>query len=50
MNAVTDAEVAVEGIPAGSALAEFERVYRDYVGPVTAYFARRCTDPHTSPI
>lgn len=27
--------------------AEFERIYRANAGPVTEYFARRCTDPHT---
>ncbi len=31
----------------GSALAEFEEVYRSNVSSVTAYFARRCADPQT---
>ena len=31
----------------GSALAEFEEVYRGNVTSVTAYFARRCSDPQT---
>jgi RNA polymerase sigma factor (sigma-70 family) len=31
----------------GSALAEFEQIYRSNVGPLTAYFARRCADPQT---
>ena len=31
----------------GSALAEFEQIYRRNVGVVTAYFARRCADPQT---
>jgi RNA polymerase sigma factor (sigma-70 family) len=31
----------------GSALAEFEQVYRNNVGAVTTYFARRCADPQT---
>ena len=31
----------------GSALLEFERIYRDNVGVVTAFFARRCSDPQT---
>ena len=31
----------------GSALAEFEEVYRGNVFSVTAYFARRCVDPQT---
>jgi RNA polymerase sigma-70 factor, ECF subfamily len=35
-----------EGSP-GSALAEFERIYRGNVGAVTAYFARRRVDPQT---
>jgi RNA polymerase sigma factor (sigma-70 family) len=31
--------------PGGPALVEFERVYRANVGAVTAYFARRCSEP-----
>jgi RNA polymerase sigma-70 factor (ECF subfamily) len=31
--------------PGGGALAEFEAVYRANVGAVTAYFARRCSEP-----
>ncbi len=31
----------------GSALGEFERIYRGNVSAVTSYFARRCTDPQT---
>ena len=31
----------------GSALAEFEQIYRRNVGAITAYFARRCADPQT---
>ena len=31
--------------PGGGALAEFERVYRANVGAVSAYFARRCSEP-----
>jgi RNA polymerase sigma factor (sigma-70 family) len=31
----------------GSALAEFEHVYRDNVDAVMAYFARRCAEPQT---
>jgi len=30
-----------------SALSEFERIYRDQVGIVTAFFARRCNEPQT---
>lgn len=33
--------------PDAGAAAEFERLYRANVGAVTAYFARRTTDPHT---
>ena len=31
----------------GSALGEFERIYRGNVRAVTSYFARRCSDPQT---
>jgi RNA polymerase sigma factor (sigma-70 family) len=31
--------------PGGRGLVEFERVYRANVGTVTAYFARRCSEP-----
>ena len=31
----------------GSALGEFERIYRGNVSAVTSYFARRCSDPQT---
>src|ERR1700679_229146 len=30
-----------------SALAEFEDVYRANVAPISAYFARRCSEPQT---
>ncbi len=33
--------------PTGEALAEFEQIYRDHVGALTAYFARHCADPQT---
>jgi RNA polymerase sigma-70 factor (ECF subfamily) len=33
--------------PAGSALAEFEQIYRRNVDTVMAYFARRCAEPQT---
>lgn len=45
MSAVTKVEVGVAGGARPPALAAFERIYRDHVGPVTAYFARRCADP-----
>lgn len=47
MSAVTDVEAGVGGGPRDPALAAFERIYRDHVGVVTAYFARRCADPQT---
>jgi len=31
--------------PSGSALAEFEQIYRQNIDVVTAYFARRCAEP-----
>lgn len=31
--------------PSGSALAEFEQIYRHNVAVMTAYFARRCAEP-----
>lgn len=39
-------DAVVRREPQGRALAEFERVYRANVGAVTAYFARRCSEPH----
>lgn len=39
------ASAAAPGRPSGSALAEFEQVYRGNVDVVTAYFARRCSEP-----
>jgi RNA polymerase sigma-70 factor, ECF subfamily len=39
------ARAAIPGHPSGSALAEFEQVYRGNVDVVTAYFARRCAEP-----
>lgn len=35
----------VRRAPGGRALMEFERVYRANVGAVSAYFARRCSEP-----
>jgi RNA polymerase sigma-70 factor (ECF subfamily) len=43
---VTTHEIKREAPVGGSARLEFERVYRDNIGPVTAFFARRCRDPH----
>jgi RNA polymerase sigma-70 factor (ECF subfamily) len=45
MSAVTDVKGAGRGSPGGPALAEFERVYRENVAGVMAFFARRCGDP-----
>jgi RNA polymerase sigma factor (sigma-70 family) len=41
------ARVAALKTPEGSALAEFEQVYRGSVDVVMAYFARRCQEPQT---
>jgi RNA polymerase sigma-70 factor (ECF subfamily) len=38
-------EVTMRGGSGGSALTEFESIYRDNVGVVTSFFARRCSDP-----
>lgn len=47
MNSRMDtSEPVTSGLPR-SALDEFEDVYRAYVGSVTGFFARRCTDPHS---
>jgi RNA polymerase sigma factor (sigma-70 family) len=46
MNTSTDVEVTSGG-SSRSTLAEFERIYRANVGVLTAYFARRSTDPQT---
>ena len=45
MSTATVPEVGVPQDLHGGALAEFEAVYRSNVGPVTAYFARRCREP-----
>jgi DNA-directed RNA polymerase specialized sigma24 family protein len=47
MNTTTNVEVTMGGGSRGSTLAEFEQIYRANVGVLTAYFARRCTDPQT---
>jgi len=39
------ASAAAPGRPSGSALAEFEQIYRANFDPMTAYFARRCAEP-----
>jgi RNA polymerase sigma factor (sigma-70 family) len=44
MSIATDVEVRMGG-SSGSTLAEFEQIYRANVGVLTAYFARRSTDP-----
>ena len=38
-------KAARTGRPSGSALAEFEQIYRGNVDVVMAYFARRCAEP-----
>jgi RNA polymerase sigma factor (sigma-70 family) len=47
MNSMTDVDVTMGGGSSGSTLAEFERIYRANVAVLTAYFARRSTDPQT---
>ena len=47
MNTATDVGVKMGGCSSGSALAEFEQIYRANVGVLTAYFARRSSDPQT---
>jgi RNA polymerase sigma factor (sigma-70 family) len=42
---VTTFEIKREVPVDGSSRLEFESVYRENVGPVTAFFARRCRDP-----
>lgn len=41
------AKPATPGSPEGSALSEFEQIYRTNAKTVTAYFARRCREPQT---
>jgi RNA polymerase sigma factor (sigma-70 family) len=41
------AKPATPGSPEGSALVEFEQIYRANAEVVTAYFARRCAEPQT---
>jgi RNA polymerase sigma factor (sigma-70 family) len=45
MSTTADAKVRVQGDSCSPALVEFERIYRENVGTVTAYFARRLTEP-----
>ena len=47
INASLGTEVTMREGSGGSALLEFERIYRDNVGVVTSFFARRCSDPQT---
>lgn len=44
---LTDVAAVSPSAPPGSALHELEVLYRGNVGAVTAYFARRCTEPQT---
>lgn len=45
MSTAIATEVSVRQTLRGVALAEFEEIYRSNVGLVTAYFARRCSEP-----
>jgi RNA polymerase sigma factor (sigma-70 family) len=47
MSAAPGAKALMRDGSSGSALAEFEQIYRANVGAVTAYFARHCADPQT---
>jgi RNA polymerase sigma factor (sigma-70 family) len=47
IDASSGVEVTMRGGSGSSALTQFERVYRANVGVVTAFFARRCSDPQT---
>jgi RNA polymerase sigma factor (sigma-70 family) len=47
LDASSQAEVAMREGSDRSALSQFERIYRDNVGVVTAFFARRCSEPQT---
>ena len=47
INAPLGTEVTMREGSGRSALLEFERIYRDNVGVVTAFFARRCSNPQT---
>jgi DNA-directed RNA polymerase specialized sigma24 family protein len=42
---VTTSDIKREAPMRGSSPLEFEAVYRENIGPVTAVFARRCRDP-----
>ena len=43
----TSADIVAGAETQSAGLAEFDDIYRRTVGPVTAYFARRSTDPQT---
>jgi RNA polymerase sigma factor (sigma-70 family) len=47
INVAPGAEVRMREDSGDSALSEFERIYRTNVGVITAFFARRCSDPQT---
>jgi RNA polymerase sigma factor (sigma-70 family) len=47
ITASSDPEVTMREGSANSALSEFERIYRDNVGFLTTFFARRCKEPQT---
>lgn len=47
IDSTSGAEVTMPERSTSSALSEFEGVYRANVGVVTAFFARRCSDPQT---
>ncbi|HEX4010469.1 MAG TPA: RNA polymerase sigma factor [Solirubrobacteraceae bacterium] len=45
MSATAATDVTTPDALRGPALATFERIYRDNVGGMTGYFARRCSEP-----
>jgi RNA polymerase sigma factor (sigma-70 family) len=47
MSTAASVEVAMRDGSGGSALADFEQIYRSNVSVLTTYFARRCADPQT---
>ena len=47
VTASSGAEVTMREGAASSALSEFERIYRGNIGFLTAFFARRCSEPQT---
>lgn len=47
MSTVSGAETRMRGDFSAPALVEFERIYRENVGVLSGFFARRCVEPQT---